>query len=114
MHELIVQLSNFYERSLGTAGTTWTPPTSFKRNTVKYWVQPVSVAARNVERHGVVIADVLGESYPGLPVEHDDTRRSLEAREEVVLAALVVVEATDHTPARKRDIRLHEIGRAHV
>ena len=40
-------------------------------------------------------------------VEHDDACRPLQAGEEVVLAALVVVEAADHAAARERDVRLH-------
>ena len=44
---------------------------------------------------------------PVLAVEHDDARRSLQAGEEVVLAALVKVEAADDALARERDVRLH-------
>ena len=43
---------------------------------------------------------------PGGPVEHDDARRALQADEEVVLAALVVVEAADDALPGEGDVRL--------
>ena len=42
----------------------------------------------------------------GAAVEHDDARHPLQADEEIVLAALVVVEAADHALAREGDVRL--------
>ena len=43
---------------------------------------------------------------PGLAVEHDDARRALEADEQVVLPALVVVQPADDAAAREGDVRL--------
>ena len=43
---------------------------------------------------------------PVRDVEDDDAGHALQAGEEVVLAALVVVEPANHAPARERDIRL--------
>ena len=47
MHELIVQLSQYYARRLDSnAGEkAWEPPSSFARKTIKYWV-----AADNITR----------------------------------------------------------------
>ena len=44
---------------------------------------------------------------PVVAVEDDDARHALHAREEVVLAALVEVEAADHAATGERDVRLH-------
>ena len=43
---------------------------------------------------------------PVVAVEDDDARRPLQADEEVVLSALVVVEPADRAAARERDVRL--------
>ena len=43
---------------------------------------------------------------PLLAVEHDDARRALQADEEVVLAALVVVEAANDALTGEGDVRL--------
>ena len=69
-------------------------------------LEAVRVQAGDVDRDRVVVADVLGEGLAGRSVEHDDARRSLQAGEEVVLAALVVVKAADDALARERDVRL--------
>ena len=66
----------------------------------------VRVAARDVDRDRVVVADVLGERLARLAVEHDDAHHALQADEEVVLAALVVVQPADHALARAREVRL--------
>ena len=69
-------------------------------------LEAVRVVARDVDGDRVVVADVLGERLAGLAVEDDDARHALQADEEVVLAALVVVEAADHAAAREGDVRL--------
>ena len=67
----------------------------------------VRVDAGDVDRDRVVVADVLGERLAAcVAVEHDDAHHSREADEEVVLAALVVVEAADHARARTREVHL--------
>jgi hypothetical protein len=66
----------------------------------------VRLRARDVERDRVVLADVLREGLAGLAVEHDDAHHPLQAEEEVVLAALVVVQRADHARAREREVRL--------
>ena len=43
---------------------------------------------------------------PVVAVEHDDARCPLDADEEVVLAALVVVQAADRAGAREGQVRL--------
>ena len=69
-------------------------------------LEPVRVASRDVERDGIVVADVLGERLAAASVEDDDPGLAGDAVEEVVLAALVVVEAADHALPRERDVRL--------
>jgi hypothetical protein len=69
-------------------------------------LEPVGVVAGHVDGHGIVVADVAGPRLAALAVEHDDARRSAQAREEVVLVALVVVEAADDALPRERDVRL--------
>src|SRR5262249_42743851 len=51
-------------------------------------------------------ADVLGERLPARAVEHDDAHHALHADEQVVLPALVVVEAADDPAARPDEVRL--------
>ena len=60
----------------------------------------VGVRAGNVDRKGVVVADVLGEDLAALAVEHDDANHPLETDEEIVLAALVVMQPADNAFAR--------------
>src|SRR5204863_8148162 len=55
---------------------------------------------------GVVVADVLAERLARLAVEDDDAHHALEADEEIVLPALVIVQAADHALARAREVRL--------
>lgn len=62
----------------------------------------------DVDRDRVFVADVFCERLGRLAVQHDDAHHPLHAREEIVLAALVVVEATDGPLARE-----DEIGLAH-
>ena len=73
---------------------------------VRQCLEPVRVVARDIERDGIVLADVLGERLPRAAIEDDDASVPLEAYEEVVLAALVVVEPADDAVSRKRDVRL--------
>ena len=77
-------------------------------------LEAVSVASWDVDRHRILVADVLGERLAGLPVEHDDACHPLQADEEIVLATLVVVEAPNHALARERDVRLPRRLRQHA
>ncbi len=74
-------------------------------------LESVCMAPRDVQRDRVLVTDVLGERRPRRSVENDHARRPLKAREQVVLATLVVVEASDHAPAGERDVRLHRRAR---
>src|SRR2546421_9685761 len=71
----------------------------------------------NVDRDWIVVADVLGERLAALAVQHDDTHCSPQTDEEIVLAALVVVQPADHAAAREREVRLldrlRQLGRAY-
>jgi hypothetical protein len=69
-------------------------------------LETVRAAARHVDRHGILVPDVLGERLAGLQVEHDHPRPPLQAHEEVVLPAPVEVQRADHTRSRERDVRL--------
>ena len=69
-------------------------------------LEPVGMVARDENRRRIVVADVCREGLAALPFEHDDPHHALEARKQVGLAALVVVEAADHALARERQVRL--------
>jgi len=58
--------------------------------------ESVGVATRNPNRHWVVVADVDREGLSALAIEHYDPSNALEAREQVVLTALMKMEPTDH------------------
>jgi hypothetical protein len=73
---------------------------------VRQRLEPVRVLPRHVDGERVVVADVDADRLTALAVEDDDAGRPPEADEEVVLATVVVVEATDHTLARERHVRL--------
>ena len=73
---------------------------------VRQGLVAVRVRSRDVERDRVVVADVLGERLARVAVEHDDAHHAADAREEVVLPTLVVVERADHALAREREVRL--------
>lgn len=45
IHPLIVQLSAMHERQNASNGTSWVPPDTFVRKTVKYWVRPEHITA---------------------------------------------------------------------
>ncbi len=66
----------------------------------------VRVMPRNVDRDRVLVTDVLAERLAARTVEDDHTRRPLETGKEVVLAALVVVEPSDHALPGEDEIRL--------
>src|SRR5581483_7845924 len=66
----------------------------------------VRVAAGDVDCDGIVVADVLDVHVAALPVEDDDADGSLQTDEEVVLAALVVVQTADHALPRPREVHL--------
>src|ERR1051325_299673 len=55
---------------------------------------------------GVLVADVLRERLAALAVEDDDAHHSLQAREEVALASLVVVQPADDALPREDEVRL--------
>ena len=68
--------------------------------------EAVRVVPGDVDGDGILLADVLRERVAARAVEHHDPGGPAEAREEVVLPALVVVEAAEHARARERDVRL--------
>ncbi len=74
-------------------------------------LEAVRVAAGDVDRDRVVVADVLGVRLAALPVEHDDARHPLQADEEVILAALVVMETPEDALAREREVGLSRLLR---
>ena len=61
-------------------------------------LEAVGAPTGNVDPHGVVVADVLAERLAGLTVEDDHAGHPLQAREEIVLAPLVVVQAAQRSP----------------
>ena len=73
---------------------------------VRQRLEAVRVMTRDVQRDRVLVADVLRERLAGVAIEHDHARRPLQAHEEVVLAALVVVQPADDALPRERDVRL--------
>src|SRR5205823_6251407 len=66
----------------------------------------VRVTPGNVDRNRIVVADVLGERLATLTVEDDDAHHPRQAGEEVVLAALVVVQSADDARPRPGHVRL--------
>src|SRR3954465_4150893 len=62
--------------------------------------------ARHVDRSEVAVPDVLGEGLARLTVERHDASLALQAHEEVVLPALVVMQPANRPPAREGDVRL--------
>ncbi len=62
--------------------------------------------ARDPDRDRIVVADVDAHRLAAVAVEDDDTRRSGEAREEVGLAALVIVEPANYAGPREGDVGL--------
>ena len=62
---------------------------------VRQRLESVREIPRNVDGPEVVVADVFAESLACVTVERDNARPALQADEEVVLAALVVVQAAD-------------------
>ena len=75
-------------------------------DTVGECLVPVGACTGNVDRDRVLLADVLGEPLTRLAVEDDDAHHPGEADEEVVLAALVVMEAANHAGTRLRKVHL--------
>ena len=74
----------------------------------------VGVDARHVDGDPVVVPDILRERLARHPVEDDDAHHSGEADEEVVLSALVVMEAAQDALARVREIHLPDRLRQHA
>jgi hypothetical protein len=66
----------------------------------------VREAAGNVDGNRVLVADVVGERLIRREIEHDDAGHPAEAGEEVVLAALVVVQGADYALPREDDVGL--------
>ena len=66
------------------------------------------------DRDRVVVADVARERLARLAVEDDDAGRPLRQHEEVVLAALVVVQPADHARRGERHVRLPRRLRQHA
>src|SRR5712691_3863885 len=64
------------------------------------------MSAGNVQRDLVRVADVLRERLARVSVKDDDARCALQADEQVVLAALVVVQPADHAAPREGDVGL--------
>ncbi len=82
---------------------------------IRQGFEAVGVMPRDVDRDQVVVADVLREGLAGLAIEHHNAGGPLQAREEVVLAALVIVQTANHALAREREVRLHgALGQAAV
>src|SRR3989440_7977329 len=69
-------------------------------------LEAVRVLPGDVERDRVLVADVEAERLAGPAVEDDHPGHALKAGEEIVLAALVVVQPPDHALARERDVGL--------
>ena len=62
---------------------------------VRQRLEAVREVPRDVDGGKAVVTDVLGEGLARVTVECDDACLALEADEEVVLPALVVVKATN-------------------
>ena len=77
-----------------------------KHQHVRQGFEAVREVAGHVDRREVVVADVLAERLARLAVERDDARTSLQADEEIVLSALVEVQAADRALTREGDVRL--------
>ena len=77
-----------------------------EEQTVGQRLVAVRVRAGDIQRDRIVVADVLAEGLPALAVEHDDAHHPVNAGEEVVLPALVIMQRADHALAREHEIRL--------
>jgi hypothetical protein len=73
---------------------------------IRQGLESVCIAPRDVESHRVLVADVLGEDFIGLEIEHDHPGGPLDAGKEIVLAPLVEVQAADHSSPREREVGL--------
>ena len=73
---------------------------------IRQGLEAVGVPSRDVDRDRVVVADVEREGLTCLAVQHDDSRRPLETGEEVVLPALVVMQAADDPFPREGEVGL--------
>jgi hypothetical protein len=76
-------------------------------NDVGKGLEAVSVTSRNIDGNWVGFSYVRTEDFAGRAVEDDDAGGADQTGEEVVLSAIVIVEAADHPFARERDVRLH-------
>ncbi len=59
-------------------------------------LESVGVATRNPNRHRIVVANVDRERLSALAIKHHNPSNAAEAREQVVLTALVKMEPADH------------------
>src|SRR5262249_38287918 len=59
--------------------------------------------------HRVVVPDVDRERLAAVAIEHDHANHAAQAREEVALAALVVVQPADHALPRPDEVRLPDL-----
>jgi hypothetical protein len=64
------------------------------------------VVSGDVHAHRIALSDVGREDVAALAIQHDDPSCSDETSEKVILAPLVVVEATDDTAAREGNVCL--------
>src|SRR4029079_840972 len=72
---------------------------------------------RDEHVHTIVVADVDSERLARLSIQDDNSDHSGQAREEVALSPLVIVEPTNHALAREDEVRLlnrlRQVRRAH-
>src|SRR5207248_8864730 len=71
----------------------------------------VGVPARDEDRHGVVVSDVDRERLAAVPIQNNHPDHPVQAREEVALTTLVVVQPADDTLARPDQVRLPNLVR---
>ena len=64
------------------------------------------IRAGDVERDRVVVTDVLREHLAAVAIENDHAHHPRQTHEEIVLTALVVVQAADHAALRPGEVGL--------
>ena len=65
---------------------------------IRQRLEAVRQVAGHIDGREVVHADVLAERLAGVPVEGDHACLALQTDEEIVLAALVIVQAANRSP----------------
>ena len=68
--------------------------------------ETVRVVAGHPDGDRILLADIERKGLARLAIKQDGARHSLQAGEEVVLAALMVVKAANHALAREGDVGL--------